>query len=79
MLCNCTLNEAILLTFSTKNLHVKKRIQIFVKFLGQLWVKQIKFPMVSRKSYLYTDLKFSKHLLDDTSVLVYNEIVKNTS
>ena len=39
MLCNCTLNEDILLPFSTKNLHVKKRIKIFVKFLGQWWVK----------------------------------------
>ena len=44
MLCNCTLNEVILSTFSTKNLHVKNRNQIFVKFLGQWWVKWIKFP-----------------------------------
>ena len=35
MLCNCTLNEVILLPFSTKNLHVKNRNEIFVKFLGQ--------------------------------------------
>ena len=39
MLCNCTSNEVILSTVSTKNLHVKNRIQIFVKFLGQWWVK----------------------------------------
>ena len=43
MLCNRTLNEVILSPFSTKNLHVKNRNQIFVKFLGQWWVKWIKF------------------------------------
>ena len=31
------------------------------------------------KSVSYTDLKFSKHLSDVTSVLVYNEFVKNAS
>ena len=65
VLCNCKLIEVILSTFSTKNLHVKYIIQIFVKFLGQRWFKWIKFSSAFEKKlplksyqFFYSDSKF---------------------
>ena len=50
MLCNCTLNEAILLTFSTKNLHFKKEFKFLSNFYASCGSSKLNFQWFHEKS-----------------------------
>ena len=76
---------------SVKKVIFKHKVEN-VGFLSKKWSKTLKTAIsranlrtvalcgtIGIKSVSYTDLKFSKHLSDVTSVLVYNEFVKNAS